>query len=132
MTGRGYHCLVWDQRNNHRQTEMYEIVGKKIGTVNIVLTVKVATQFPETRNSQITDNLLKSSFSRAILDIQSTVSRQIHSPFVILQFPYSILNFVRKNPKKPFFKCHAWISSYYVNRVGEKNIVQIFSLSRGS
>ena len=51
--------------------------GQLLGTVNIVLTVKghfldatrAATQFPVTRNSQITDNLLKSSFSRAILDI---------------------------------------------------------------
>ena len=51
-------------------------------------------------------------------------------PFVILQFPYSILNFIQKNPKKIFFKCHAWISSYSVNRVSEKDNVQIFSLSR--
>ena len=29
------------------------------------------TQFPATRNSQITENLLKSSFSKAILDIYS-------------------------------------------------------------
>ena len=33
---------------------------------------RVATQFPVTRNSQIIENLLKSSFSRAILDIKST------------------------------------------------------------
>ena len=42
---------------------------------------------------------------------------------------YSILNFVGKNPK---IKCHAWISSYSVNRVGEKDNVQIFSLSRSA
>ena len=30
---------------------------------------RAATQFPVTRNSQITEDLLKSSFSRAILDI---------------------------------------------------------------
>ena len=50
----------------------------------------------------------------------------------ILQFLYSILNFVRKNPKKIFSKCHAWISSYSVNRVGEKDNVQTFSLSRSA
>ena len=93
---------------------------------------RAATQFPVTRNSQITDNLLKSSFSRDILDIYPTVSRQIHSPFVILQFPHSILNFVRKNPKQPFFKCHAWISSYSVFKVSETDNVGIFSLSRSA
>ena len=34
---------------------------------------RAATQFPVTRNSQITEDLLKSSFSRDILDIQSIV-----------------------------------------------------------
>ena len=34
--------------------------------------------------------------------------------------------------RKFFFKCHAWISSYSVNRVGEKDNVQIFSLSRSA
>ena len=33
---------------------------------------RAATQFPVIRNSQIIENLLKSSFSRAILGIKST------------------------------------------------------------
>ena len=36
MTGRGYHCSVWDLRNNHIYTERYEIVGKKNLKKNIL------------------------------------------------------------------------------------------------
>ena len=53
--------------------------------------------------------------------------------FVILQFPYSILNFYSEESEENFFfKWHAWISTYSVNRIGETDNVRVFSLSRGA
>ena len=34
--------------------------------------------------------------------------------------------------RRIFFKCHVWISSYSVNRVGEKDNLRVFSLSRST
>ena len=50
--------------------------------------MRAATQFPVTRNFQITKNLLKSSFSRAILDILSTVACRYKS--MVLELTYSL------------------------------------------
>ena len=54
--------------------------------------------------------------------------------FTVRHFTISLqyFEFCREESEENFFKCHAWISSYSVNRVGEKDNVQIFSLSRSA
>ena len=55
--------------------------------------------------------------------------------FSICHFTVSLLHFEfcpEESREKIFFKCHAWISSYSENRVGKKDNIQIFSLSRSS
>ena len=85
---------------------------------------RFATQFPVTRNSQIKENLLKSSFSRAILDIYSQL---FYGKYIRRSSFYSFLTVF-------------WILSgrirrkilFFVDRVGEKDNVKIFSLSRSA
>ena len=52
--------------------------------------------------------------------------------FALRHFTVSLqyFEFCPEESEENFFKCHAWISSYSVNRVGGKDNVQIFSLSR--
>ena len=54
--------------------------------------------------------------------------------FTVRHFTISLqyFEFCREESEENFFKCHAWISSYSVNRVGEKDNVQMFSLSRSA
>ena len=54
--------------------------------------------------------------------------------FTVRHFTISwqYFEFCREESEENFFKCHAWISSYSVNRVGEKDNVQMFSLSRSA
>ena len=70
---------------------------------------RVATQFPVTRNSQIKENLLKSSFSRAILDIYSQL---FYGKYIRRSSFYSFLTVF-------------WILSGRIRR-------KIFSLSRSA
>ena len=54
--------------------------------------------------------------------------------FAVRHFTVSLqyFEFCPEESEENFFKCHAWISSYSVNRVGEKDNVQMFSLSRST
>ena len=54
--------------------------------------------------------------------------------FTVRHFTVSLqyFEFCREESEENFFKRHAWISSYSVNRVGEKDNVQMFSLSRST
>ena len=46
--------------------------------------------------------------------------------------PLQYFEFCPEESEEKFFKWHAWISLYSVNRVGEKDNVQMFSLSRSA
>ena len=47
--------------------------------------------------------------------------------FVISQFPYSNLNFYSvESEEKCLFNRHVWISSYSVNRIGERTTFEFF------
>ena len=82
---------------------------------------------------QITENLLKSSYQEP----SWTYSQLFYGKYICNSLLHSFLTVFwnlsgRIRRKNFFFKCYAWISSYSLNRVGEKDKVQICSLSRSA
>ena len=91
-----------------------------------------ARQFLITWNSQITENPSKIVFLKS--HPGHIVNCFTVNTFAVRHFTVSLqyFEFCPEESEENFFKCHAWISSYSVNRVGEKDKVQICSLSRGA
>ena len=91
-----------------------------------------ARQFLITWNSQITENPSKIVFLKS--HPGHIVNCFTVNTFAVRHFTVSLqyFEFCPEESEENFFKCHAWISSYSVNRVGEKDNVQIFSLSRSA
>ena len=60
----------WHSMENLFTSQLFLAIQRaSLKTISNLDARRAATQFPLTRNFQITENLLKSSFSRAILDI---------------------------------------------------------------
>ena len=79
---------------------------------------------------------LKTFQNRLSQEPSSTCSQLFYGKYIRRPSFYSFLTVFwilsGRIRRRIFFKCHVWISSYSVNRVGEKDNLRVFSLSRST